>query len=355
MSVGWADVRAPPRRAPRPERRRLTAGTPVGSAVTVLLAVLASLLFALGTVLQQRGTMRSPAASKGLGFIVQLFRHPVWLIGTLLLGVGFALQVAALAVGSLVVVQAVVISSWVLALPIGVWLSDQRIGRFDVIGASTTVVGLLLFLIGGHPTGGTDTVATEAWAVTLAVTAVLLVVLDVAARRTRPAVVAALLGTAGGLSVGVQSGLVKGVSHVGGGVGGVLGSWLLYTLVVVIATTFVYQQRSLRVGVLAPALATGNAANLVSSVVLGTCLFAERLGHGLVDTALAAVGLALVMAGILVLVVRGQPPAVMAAGTASVEGAVEVGLAELVGPAPGATGPEGGSPDVAGEDYPPQR
>src|ERR1700737_3183011 len=100
--------------------------------MSVVLAFLASLLFAFGLVLQQRGTLKAPESSKGLRFIVQLFRHPVWLLGGLLSAVAFAMQIAALSLGSLVVVQAIVISSFVFALPIGVWLTSQRYGRWDV-------------------------------------------------------------------------------------------------------------------------------------------------------------------------------------------------------------------------------
>jgi drug/metabolite transporter (DMT)-like permease len=299
--------------------------------MAVLLAFLASLLFAFGLVLQQRGTLRAPESSKGLAFIVQLFRHPVWLLGGLLSGVGFALQIIALSIGSLVVVQAIVISSFVFALPIGVWLTAQRYGRWDVIGASMTMVGLLLFLVGGDPTGGTNTVAPESWAICLVITAILLAAFDLASRRTGRPVTAALLGAAGGFSVAAQSGLAKALTHTHGGRAGVLGTWQLYALIGAVAATFVYQQRSLRVGVLAPALAAANAANLVGSVILGLCLFAERLGQGPVGTTFAVFGLVLVLAGIVTLVTRGHPPAMSVGVTPSVEGALEPTFEEATG------------------------
>ena len=262
---------------------------------------------------------------------MQLFRHPVWLLGGLLSGAGFALQITALSIGSLVVVQAIVISSFVFALPIGVWLTAQRYGRWDVVGASMTMVGLILFLLGGDPTGGTNTVAPESWAICLVITALLLGALDLAARRTRPAVTAALLGGAGGLSVAVQSGMAKALTHAHGGRAGVFGTWQLYVLVGAVAATFVYQQRSLRVGVLAPALAASNAANLVGSVILGLCLFAERLGQGPVGTMSAVIGLVLVLAGIVTLVTRGHPPAMAVGVTPSIEGALEPTIEQATG------------------------
>jgi drug/metabolite transporter (DMT)-like permease len=299
--------------------------------MSVLLAFLASLLFAFGLVMQQRGTLKAPESSRGFRFIVNLFRHPVWLLGGLLSGVGFALQIVALSIGSLVVVQAIVISSFVFALPIGVWLTAQRYGRWDVIGASMTMVGLLLFLVGGDPTGGTNTVASESWAICLVITAILLAVLDLSARRTRPAVTAALLGAAGGFSVAVQSGMAKALTHAHGGQASVFGTWQLYALIGAVATTFVFQQRSLRVGVLAPAVAAGNATNLFGSVIVGICLFAERLGQGPVGTTLAVFGLGMVLAGIVILVTRGHPPAMAIGVTPSIEGALEPTIKEATG------------------------
>ena len=299
--------------------------------MSVVLAFLASLLFAFGLVLQQRGTLKAPESSKGLRFIVQLFRHPVWLLGGLLSAVAFAMQIAALSLGSLVVVQAIVISSFVFALPIGVWLTSQRYGRWDVIGAVMTAAGLLLFLVGGDPTGGTNTVAPESWGICLVIAAILLIVLDLNARGARPPLRAALLGAASGVSVAVQSGMAKALTHAHGGRAGVIGTWQLYALVCAVVATFVFQQRSLRVGALAPALAAANAANLIGSVILGICLFAERLGQGVLGTSLAVVGLILVLAGIVILVVRGHPPAMVIGVTPSVEGAFEPTINEGTG------------------------
>ena len=112
-------------------------------------------------------------------------------------------------------------------------------------------------------------------------------------------------------------------------------------LIGAVAATFVYQQRSLRVGVLAPALAAGNAANLVGSVILGLCLFAERLGQGPVGTSFAVLGLVLVLAGIVTLVTLGHPPVVAVGVTPSVEGALE----PLVEGATGHPVPRRGSTD----------
>lgn len=293
--------------------------------MAISLAFFAACAFAIGNVLQQRGALRTTSSGESSRFLLQLFRHPVWLVGGALQIAGFAAQIVALGAGSLLVVQAIVVTNFVIALPFGVWLTDQHVGRRQILGALVTVGGLLLFLGAGRPSGGTNQVADAAWVACLGVFLVILVVCDVVARRVGPAPSAAVLGAASGVAFGMQAGLVKALAHVGGGVGGVVTSWLLYALVVVGIAGFVYQQRGLKVGVLAPTMAAANVTQLVASVALGLALFAETLGRGQSGLVFAVPGLVLMVAGILALSVGDVAETVMPGiVTAAVDGAVEL-------------------------------
>ena len=99
------------------------------------LAILAAFLFAIGTVLQQKGTLSTEAAEDDPRFLVQILRRPVWLAGAALMATGWVVQAMALDRGSLVVVQSLVALSLVIALPLGALLTDQHIGRREVLGA----------------------------------------------------------------------------------------------------------------------------------------------------------------------------------------------------------------------------
>ena len=72
--------------------------------MTVALALVAALLFALGNVLQQRVAMGFPdrLANSAL-FLLRLGRDPVWLLGTAVILLGFVFHAAALASGQIVV------------------------------------------------------------------------------------------------------------------------------------------------------------------------------------------------------------------------------------------------------------
>jgi hypothetical protein len=105
------------------------------------------------------------------------------------------MQAAALGDGRLVVVQPILATTIVFALPLGVWLSSQRITRRDVSFATA------LLLAGLSRVG---------------------------------ALRAALLGTASGLLFGLVSALTKGAVEVFQDDGlEVLANWHLYALIVV--------------------------------------------------------------------------------------------------------------------------
>ena len=303
--------------------------------MSVLLALFASFAFALGNAMQQRGALRTTAPGGGPRFLMQLFRHPVWVAGGLLQIAGFAAQIVALDIGSLLVVQVIVVSNFVIALPLGVWLTDQVVRPHHLLGAASTVAGLVLFVVGGDPGGGTNLVALAAWMWTLVLFALATAGCDAGSRRVGPGPAAALLGAAAGLAFGLQAGLVKSVSHVGGGVGGALRSWELYVLAAVAIVGFVYQQRGLKVGVLAPTMAASNVATLLCSVAMGFALFSETFGRGALGVALAVPGLVLMVAGIVVISVGAPVPVVaVAPGATGVEAAVEgaIEIADVLAP-----------------------
>ena len=122
--------------------------------VVYIFALLSPLAFALGTVLQQRGTLETPAREGDLRFLAKVVRKPVWFLGIFITVVGFVLQAAALHGGSLSLVQALQALSLVFALPLGVRLSNQRVGRRSIVGAGITVAGLIVFVVLGQPQGG---------------------------------------------------------------------------------------------------------------------------------------------------------------------------------------------------------
>jgi hypothetical protein len=86
----------------------------------------AALCFALAAALQQLGQFRlavAGAAVRGPAGLFRLLAVPVWLLGTLILLVGYATQAVALDHGRLVVVQPLMVTTVVWALPLGYCLA----------------------------------------------------------------------------------------------------------------------------------------------------------------------------------------------------------------------------------------
>ena len=120
------------------------------------LAIVAAMAFALGSVLQQKGTIETEAAEDDPRFLIQILHKPIWLAGAISQAVGWVLQAAALDRASLMVVQALSALSLVMALPLGMWLTHQHIGRRELTGALLTLAGIVFFLSAGQPQGGTS-------------------------------------------------------------------------------------------------------------------------------------------------------------------------------------------------------
>ena len=263
------------------------------------LALLAALAFAFGTVLQQRGTLDTKAAEGDPHFLTEIIRKPVWLFGAVAQALGWVLQAVALDKGSLIVVQSLCAMSLVFALPIGVRLTDQHVGRRSIVGAVLTLGGIVVFIAVGQPQGGTETPdATVWWAAGIASVAAM-VVLAVIAQRRRGPVAAALFATAAGIGFAFQAAVTKvWVGDLGGGLSAVLTTWTTYALVVSALAGFALQQSALKTSFLAPAMAASNASTLVISVILGVTVFQETLSNGSGHMGPAVVGLVLAVVGV---------------------------------------------------------
>jgi drug/metabolite transporter (DMT)-like permease len=270
--------------------------------MVVLLALAAACAFALGNVLQQKGTLEAPAGDNDPRFLVQIFHRPVWLVGGALQAVGWILQAAALDRGSLVVVQALTATSLVIALPLGARLTDQRIDRRVGLAALATVVGIVLFLSVGSPQGGTEHPDAAAWWSASVTAAVIIVVLAWLGRSRSSAPRALFFGSAAGVGFALQSSVTKQFTTVlGHGIGAVLTSWTIYVLIISAIVGLVLQQSALRTGVLAPAMASSNAVTLFASVLFGISLFGEKISNGNSRIAPAVIGLVLALVGISLL------------------------------------------------------
>ena len=270
----------------------------------VALALAAALLFALGTVLQQKEAQRASGEDAlKAGFLVSLARRPVWLAGMAADGIGYAAQATALGIGRIVVVQPLLATTVVFALPLGRRILGQSIGRREVLAALAVTGGLGVFLVVADPEGGRQDATAAAWIVSFAAAAAVCAPLVLASRRARSAAMrATLLGIATGVLWGLSAGLTKAVvEDLDDGVLHLLGDWHLYALAVVGWASLTLAQASLQAGALAPAVATQAALDPITSVLLGVFAFDETIHSGALGLAGSLAGFVAMVAGIVVL------------------------------------------------------
>jgi drug/metabolite transporter (DMT)-like permease len=274
--------------------------------MAIALALAAALLFSLGTVLQQQvAATASEQEARGAGFLLRLARQPRWLAGIAADGLGFVAQAAALGLCRIVVVQPLLATSVVFALPLGARLEGKPVARPEVYAALAVTAGLGAFLVLADPSGGVENPPAGSWIVSFAVIAVLSAALVLAARGRAPVQRAALLGTAAGILFALSAALTKAtVEQLDDGVLAVFEHWQLYALIVVGYVSMTLSQASLQAGALAPAVATQMALDPVASLFLGTLAFDETIhaDTGALVAALAA--FAVMIAGIAFLALR---------------------------------------------------
>lgn len=249
------------------------------TAAAIAVALLSAVLFAVGSVMQQRAASEVPdEESLGLGLVRRLVRRPVWLAGTAGDTLGYVAQAAALGLGSLVLVQPLLATSLLFALPLGAWWAGRRLRRSDGIWALVLTAGLAVFLVAGEPTEGVDRADVERWLVAAAVflpaTAICLLV----AVRSRGAPRTVALASATGILYGVAAALTKStVSLLDDGLVGVLTSWEPYALVAAAGLGTYLQQSSYQAGDLSQALPAAAVLEPVVAVALGIGILQEDL------------------------------------------------------------------------------
>ena len=271
--------------------------------VSALAALSAAALFAMATALQHRsaglvtdGTILGTAQLTG--FISRTLRHPLWAIGAVADIAGFALHALALRDGPLTLVQPLLVSGVVFALPLRNLL-ERRPPRRDEIGlAAALAVGLVLFLTIATPAEG----AAQPPDVAPTVVSGALIGLgifgcSVAGRRTTGGRAALLLGTAAALAFAAVAGLLKETMGIfNQGAAALATAWPVYALIVVGVIGLVLNQLAYQAGPLSSSLPAITTVDPVVSLVIGVAVFDERFRSGPGDLVGEVLGLALVVA-----------------------------------------------------------
>ncbi|WP_169816144.1 DMT family transporter [Nocardia miyunensis] len=263
-------------------------------------AFIGAVMFAVSAVAQQRAAADVP---EGDALLARLIRNPRWWAGIVGDAGGFGFQVAALAMGSVLVVQPILVTSLVFALPLAAHYSGRRVTPMMWAQAAALSAALAVFLVIGDPTEGNTDAPWHRWIGPLGLLGGMIVVGVVIAITVRiPALQALLLGTAAGLLFGISAALTEHVTELfGRGLGPVLTSWQPYTLVAAGIAGLYLQQRGYQVGPLSASLPAFTVAEPLGAAFIGLTVLNERLRSGPVGTAFVLASVIVMCVGAVLL------------------------------------------------------
>lgn len=244
--------------------------------LAIALALVAAFLFACASVAQQSAAAAVP---EGKSLIATLLRSPRWWSGVVGDLGGYGVQVAALWVGSVLVVQPLLVSMLLFALPLSAKFSGYRMTRSTWLLAVSLAVALGVFIVVGDPTEGHSNAPFSDWLVPSVIASSVVLVCAVAGLMLRnPGRRALLLGAAGGLLFGMAVALTKFVTDlVEKDFLGALSAWQTYALVVCGVLGFYLQQRAFQSGPLSASLPAVTIGEPFGAAFLGITVLDERV------------------------------------------------------------------------------
>jgi hypothetical protein len=169
-------------------------------------ACLAAVLFAVGAVLQHEAATAS-GSHKGPD-LRQLVTRPAWIAGQSATAAGTLLQVVALGLAPVAIVQPLLAAGLVVALGMRAVRTRCVPIRDEILGAVLTVGGLAVFLVAAKPRAAAPHRIPSPVAV-IAIAAVAVVLVAGTARLKRGAFGALACGCAAGIAAGVAAVLIS--------------------------------------------------------------------------------------------------------------------------------------------------
>jgi hypothetical protein len=267
--------------------------------MVVLLALAAALANAVASICQRLGVEDAPQKNgPSLGLVRHMVQRRIWLVGFAIMALGYAAQATALHLGTLDVVQPLLVSELIILVMI-LWLwyfTPLRVR--DLLASGATAVGLGVFLYVASPSAGSRLPSDGRWIGAGFATALAVAVLVAWGSRGPAWRRALLLGAGASTGFALLAAVTKSMTNVlVVGVGGVFTSWQLYAIVVLGLGSFLIMQSAFQVGPFAVSQAALILVNPFISILVGHVLFGESLRGGGARVACEILSLAVMVAG----------------------------------------------------------
>ena len=271
--------------------------------MVILFALLAALSNAVNEATQHVASTAAPSRSSGWQLVVYLFRSPLWLLGWAALIAAFLFQALALSQGQISVVQPLLATELVFMLLLRrVWI-HQSIRPVTWAAAALTCVGLTVFIAAGQPGGGQPTPTSGHWFIAGLACCAVATVLTVLARWGSPSLRAALYGSASAVMWALVATFIKATTDTltEFGVAGMFAHWPVYALAIGSVAALFLMQAALHVGPLRASQPFLVIIDPIVSIALSVWLFDEHFTADGAVLAIAAIGFAVMCAGVVLL------------------------------------------------------
>jgi len=266
------------------------------TAGAVAAALGAASLFALASALQHQEA-RAVVPSLRPSLLLTLVRRPWWLLGLVADAGAVGLQAVALALGSVALVQTLLVAGLPLAAVLSALLASRRLGRHEVVGLALCSTGLALLCpalastgLGEDPSRSVSLVA----ALVVAVVAGGLLLM-----RRAPRFGGVFAGAAAGVVIGAGAVLLSVAAGRFGDWSALFGSWALYGALVVGLLGLLLAQVAFQTGELGAPLAALSVVEPLVAVALAAWVLHEQLPSGAGNRMAVVVGALLAAAGVL--------------------------------------------------------
>ena len=254
------------------------------------LAVSAALAFAVSSSLKHvsAGTVAGSQSLRPRA-LVHFTRITVtdvfWLGGIVADAVGLALQLVALHLGDLALVQPLLVSGLVFALLIRLGFPHHRLSRSQLgwVAVLTVALGVFMTLVAtaksvGVHQGADRTPAVLAGGVGAALA---IVCVELGRRQRGDGRKAALLGVAVGTLYAATAALLKAVTDIAvASPVSLLTSWQFYSVIVVGAVGLILNQLAFQAGPLSASLPATSTVDPLLSIVVGVTVYDEQINVG---------------------------------------------------------------------------
>jgi hypothetical protein len=245
----------------------------------VVLALAAATCFALTSALQQRAAKQERRhLTLDPRLLLRLLHRPLWLAGWAPDLAGVGLQALALRFGPISLVQPLLISGILLAIPLEAAL-DRRLPHVrDLVAVAVSAASLTLFLAAAQPRAGVPDPSPRGWLGATLGSATVLTACVMFARVSSDSVRGTLLGIGTGAVYGLAVALLKvSITTLTRDPLALLTDWHLYALIPVGITGLVLNQDAFQNGPLAAPLTALTLTDPAASVIIGLTAFHEQL------------------------------------------------------------------------------